>query len=318
MASMVSNVSNVELSAGKKIVRKLTEKEQADGLILTRHKRKFEDTLIHIRLFPFMKDPKFHNGSWDILMTWLSEECDNKWSYYYGNHYEDFVFKNDDDDYYIQTKDRTNIYRIKTQSQMDEMCDEYIRDNICCFLPEALFYNLRKDAVKRELMPKNIKPDNAIIYDSVGCPVCLCDFVESENESDFIYKKATKQLEIGDDRVVRIETCCGHLLCMDCFNHIRNRGNQKCPTCRIGLDCWDGDDCDDEYEEEPYTLKDIEDLCYNEDSVLVSNNKLLEIVNLEELKEYIIGCDGYEGLVGAERIWEVVSGGGEEIFICLE
>ena len=313
---MASMVSNVEMSATqpKRIVRKLTEQEIIDKEILTKHKRDFSDTLIQIRLAPFIKDPEFHNGSWDVLMTWLSEECYYRYSFYYGNRYEDFVFTRDGDEYYIQTPTRTESYTIRNEIEMNTLCEEYIKENICNFLPDTLFDNLKQDAVKRELMPKNPKPADAVIYESSGCPVCLCDFVENENESDFLYKKATNQLESGDDRVVKIEPCCGHLLCCDCFNHIRNRGNKKCPTCRVGLDCWDEFD-DDEYEEEQYTLKDIEYLCYGEDSAEVSNIKLLEIIDLKELKEYILRYDGYEGLVGAERIWEIGDYSG--IYICL-
>lgn len=308
---MASMVSNVELSGEqpKRIVMKLTEQEKVDTLILSRHKNNFCDTLIQIRLIPFIKDPEFHNGSWDILMTWLSEECNYKHSRYYGNHYEDFVFTKDDDDYYIQTPTSTESYKVRNESEMDAICDEYIRENIYIINHYTLYDNLTDDAMRSVIQPKNMKPSNAVIYESSNCPVCLCDFVETENESDFLYKKATKQLENGDDRVVRIEPCCGHLLCVDCYNNILKRGNQKCPTCRVGLDCWD-ENSDDEYEDEEYTIEDIEELCYQEDATT-----LLKIVDLVELRKYVLRYDGYEGLVGAERIWEIGDYGG--IYVCL-
>ena len=75
------------------------------------------------------------------------------------------------------------------------------------------------------------------------------------------------------------------------------------------MDCWD-ENSDDEYEEEEYTIEDIEELCYQGDSAT-----LLKIVDLVELRKYVLRYDGYEGLVGAERIWEIGDYGG--IYVCL-
>jgi hypothetical protein len=94
------NVSEV-VEKPRKIIRKLTQQEVADGLILTRHKRAFADSLETIRLVPFQKDPQFLNDGWEIIMSWLCEQCEYRHSKYYGYHYEDFVFTKEDDDFYI-------------------------------------------------------------------------------------------------------------------------------------------------------------------------------------------------------------------------
>lgn len=294
------NVSEVAVKP-RKIIRKLTEKEMADGLILTRHKRAFEDSIEAIRLVPFQKDPQFLNDGWEVIMSWLCEQCDKIFSKYYGFHYEDFVFTKEDDDFYIQTPTQTDIYRMYNESEVKKQCDDYIAESILSFSVNSLWDNLKQDALKNELIIKNIRPDNAPQYESVGCPVCFCDFVDVKEEADFIYRRAVGVIPKEDDRVVRMDTCCGHMICMDCFNSIRNIGNGNCPTCRGELDCWDEDD-DEEYEGVPYTKEDIDELLY--EGREEDEQELLRIIDLVGLREYVTRYEGYEGLLGCEGTYE--------------
>lgn len=295
------NVSEVVVKP-RRMVRKLTEKEIADGLILTRHKRAFEDSIEAIRLVPFQKDPQFLNDGWEVIMSWLCEQCDYRHSKYYGYHYEDFVFTKEDDDFYIQTPTLTDIYRMYSESEMNKQCDDYIAENILSFSVNTLWDNLKQGAVKYELIVKTTRPDNAPHYESVGCPVCFCDFVDIKEEDDFIYKKAVGVIPKEDDRVVRIDTCCGHMICRDCFNSIRNIGNQSCPTCRGDLDCWDEDDSDDDMVETEYTKEDIDELLYEGRDI--DEQELLRIIDLVGLREYATRFDGYEDLLGGEGTYE--------------
>lgn len=304
--------SIVELTPGtqpKRMVRKLTEQEILNKMLYGNHTTKYHLVLEDIRLRPFQKDPDFHTGKWDMIMTWLSGECDYKRSIYYGLCYEDFVFtigKDNEDDYYIQTKDRTDIYNIHSEEELCMRCDEHLADVLLYTNANAIFYNL-KDGLMNQTMVDDlkIKPDDAPSYESVNCPICFCDFVENENESDFLYNKATGKLAKDDERVVRVDTCCGHLLCIDCFNNVRNKGNRKCPTCRAELDMW-CENSEDEWEDTEFTLDDIQELIYAENM-----DELLRITNIPSLRNDIITNDGWESLSCYEVVYEY-----EGFFIC--
>jgi hypothetical protein len=298
MASIVEEVVAINSydRETKRCVRKLTPYE----IEIRKWKQIYHSALNVIRLRPYQKDPDFHNGHWDMIMTWLSEETDYKHSKYYMLNYDDFIFNCDDNQYCIQFtrngKTSTEFYVLHTEAEMDARADENLLDTILYLIPDAILYNLQEGIKKQITIQTNTKPDNAPSYDSPNCPICFCDFVSVEEEGDHIYNKATGKIPKDDDRVVRVNTCCGHLLCIDCFNNVRNRGNKKCPTCRAELDCW-AEDSDVEYEEEEYTLEDIEELTYAE-----NDKELIRITDMVALRNWICGQDGYEGLCSYERV----------------
>ena len=302
MASIVEVVAiNSYDGETKRRVRKLTP----DEIEIKKWKDIYHWVLSDIRLRPYQKDPEFHYECWDRIMTWLCGETNYKHSNYYGLNYDDFIFRYDDNEesYCIQIKgDRRNrFYRFQNEDEMKERADEYLLDSIIYFNPDAILWNL-KDGIKKQItIPSNTKPDNAPSYDSPNCPICFCDFVSVEEEGDHIYNKATGKIPKDDDRVVRVDTCCGHLLCIDCFNNVRNKGNKKCPTCRVKLDCW-AEDSDEEYKEEEYTLTDIEELIYAE-----NNKELIRITDMVELRNWVCGQDGWEGLCCYDRVYEYES-----------
>ena len=239
MASIVSHSIVSYDNENKRSVRKLTP----DEIEIRKWKQIYYWVLKDIRVRPYQKDPEFYDECWDRIMTWLSEETCCKYSNYYGLDYEDFVFNYDDNQYCIQFhrngKTSTEFYVLHTEAEMEARADENLLDTIIHTNPVDILWNL-KDGIKKQItIPSNTKPNNAPSYDSPNCPICFCDFVSVEEESDHIYNKATGKLSKDDDRVVRVDTCCGHLLCIDCFNNVRNKGNKKCPTCRADLDCWD-------------------------------------------------------------------------------
>lgn len=309
MSAIVEVVAvNLFDSEPKRIVKKLTPEEIVRRKAYALHIEKFEKVLINIRLRPYTKDPEFHNGRWDQLMTWLCEDCDsNKYSDFYGLQWEDFVFTRSegDDDYIIQTRNSINTFHIKETDELDEIMKRNLIETITDYDAEIIYSNLKDDARRCKILEKNYKPDNAPSYDSVNCPVCFCDFVSVEEEGDFLYNKATGKIPKDDDRVARIDTCCGHLLCVGCFNDVRNKGNRKCPTCRAVLDCWD-EDSDEEYEERRFTFKDIEELIYQEDG-----KELTRITDLNQLRYDIIERDGCDTLSGYDNVYEYAG-----IYIC--
>lgn len=286
----------------KRLVRKLTEEEKIRRDAYQNHNIKYDRVLQDIRLRPYQEDYDFHNGHWDMIMSWLCDETCCKNSKYYGLHYEDFIFNigkvNLEDEYYIQTRTMTDIYQLKSQNEMDTRCDENLLDMITHYRPSLIFYNLKDDVKKEILIIPNTRPDNAPSYDSPNCPICFCDFVSVEEEGDHIYNKATGKIPKDDDRVVRVDTCCGHLLCVDCFNNVRNKGNRKCPTCRADLDCW-AEYSDEEYEDTDYTINDIEELIYAE-----NEEELIRITDMVAMRTQICDEEGYEGLSCYDSVYQ--------------
>ena len=306
MASIVEIVAiNSYDRETKRWVKKLTEQEKIRRETYKNHNIKYDWVLKNIRILPYQKDPDFHTGNWDRIMTWLCGETDNKHSNYYMYNYEDFVFSCDDNLYCIQFtrngKTSTEFYVFHTEAEMDAKADENLLDTIIHINADAILRNLKKGIKKRTIIPPNTKPDNAPSYDSPNCPICFCDFVSVEEEGDYIYNKAIGKISKDDDRVVRVDTCCGHLLCIDCFNNVRNKGNKKCPTCRANLDCWT-EDSDEEYINEKHTLEDIEELIYAE-----NDEELIRITDMVALRNYIVNQDGYEGVCYYERVYEYES-----------
>lgn len=296
MASIVSYDNE-----NKRSVRKLTP----DEIEIRKWKQRYHYVLDDIRLRPYQKDPEFHNECWDRIMTWLCGETNYKHSNYYMCNYEDFIFSCDDNQYCIQFtrngKTSTEFYVFHTEDEMDARADENLLDTILYITPDAILYNLQDGVKKLITIQPNTKPDNAPSYDSPNCPICFCDFVSVEEEGDHIYNKATGKIPKDDDRVVRVDTCCGHLLCIGCFNNVRNKGNKKCPTCRADLDCW-AEDSEEEYLDEEYMLEDIEELIYEE-----NDKELIRITDMVSLRNWICGQDGYEGLCCYERVYEYES-----------
>jgi hypothetical protein len=293
----------------KRLVRKLTEEEKIRRDAYHNHSIKYDRVLENIRLRPYENDPNFWDDHWELIMTWLCGETHWKHSIYYGLHYEDFIFTCDNDKHCIQFHrdgiTSTKFYLLNDETEMKTICDKNLLDMITHFHPSIIFENLKADARKQTAIPANTRPDNAPSYDSSNCPICFCEFVCVEEESDHIYNKATGKLPKDDERVVRVDTCCGHLICVDCFNNVRNRGNRKCPTCRADLDCWD-EDSDSEYEDAEYTINDIGELIYDE-----NEEELIRITDMAALRTQICDEEGYEGLSGYDSVCEF-----DRFYIC--
>jgi hypothetical protein len=180
----------------------------------------------------------------------------------------------------------------------EERMVKYIKEDegIFHFVPHILMSNLKdpirarfsvekedeSDDEEEDDVPKVQEFNDVIEEDEKECPICLVDI---ENGCSYM------------------RGCCGHRVCVACFENMENHNICRCPLCR---QVWDEDEEEEEDDEEEeveveWEENDIQEMLEQQDDAL------LDIIDIEALASDAVNMDGLRHCVGAdydEYIWE--------------
>ena len=173
---------------------------------------------------------------------------------------------------------RSYEFSIENEEEITERATEYITENIVFFDTKAI-WNSIKDGV--------IKPQNAVDYK---------DLTETHRtEKDFDEEECPCCFErLAEDPIVEggFLGKCGHCVCVGCLKGLINsqHSNLVCPMCRDDWSCYNVKEVADA---EEYEYDDVEEMKLNENFEL-----LLEIVDINELRDYLVAYYGWGDILG--------------------
>lgn len=153
------------------------------------------------------------------------------------------------------------------QENLDEKVLDYVSENICYFNRHTIFECVKEGVYKEVIEAEGDDEEPEKVFDNDCCPICL---------------------DCYDDEKIKKVGCCGHTTCKECYNHIINSNNSRCPECR---EVWDDATNETEYIE--WELEDINELCDNEDNIVLN-----EIIDIKGVCDVAIMCDGYAQTLG--------------------
>jgi len=173
---------------------------------------------------------------------------------------------------------RSYEFHIENEFEITERADEYITDNIMFFNTKAICNAIIKGVVKppNEVDYKDLTETHRTEkdFDEEECPCCFEKLAEDPMlEGGFLGK-------------------CGHCVCVGCLKNLikSQHSNLVCPMCRDDWSCYNVKEVEGG---EEYDLDDIEEMKENENYDL-----LLEIVDITELRDYLVCYFGWGDILG--------------------